>query len=359
MADLFEYKCPNCGGAIAFDSGIQKLKCPYCDTEFEISALQEYDEHLKNDIPDKMEWNTDAGSEWDKEDFELLNAYVCQSCGGEIISEATTAATSCPFCDNPIVIPSRLSGVLKPDYIIPFKIDKNTAIEALKKHTSAKKLLPKVFKDQNRIEEVKGIYVPFWLFDTDADADIRYKATMVRRWSDRDYNYTETKYYSVLRSGTLGFTCVPVDGSSKIADDLMESIEPFDFSDALDFKTAYLAGYLADKYDIDAESSIDRANERVKQSTISAFASTVTGYNNVLPEHTSIQLQNGTVKYVLYPVWLLNTNWQGKKYTFAMNGQTGKFVGDLPMDKGAFFRWWAGLTAGISAAAYLIMLLLS
>ena len=135
-------------------------------------------------------------------------------------------------------------------------------------------------------------------------------------------------------------------------DDLMESIEPFDFSQAVDFQTAYLSGYLADRYDVDAEQSIVRANERIKRSTENAFASTVTGYTTVMPVSSSVDLQNGSTKYALLPVWLLNTTWKGQKYTFAMNGQTGKIVGNLPLDKGAYKRWLWGLTAVIGAVCY-------
>ena len=117
----------------------------------------------------------------------------------------------------------------------------------------------------------------------------------------------------------------------------------------MDFQTAYLAGYLADKYDVTAEDSIDRANQRIKQSTEDAFASTVVGYTSVTPERSSIRLEKGESKYALFPVWLLNTEWNGKKYTFAMNGQTGKIVGDLPLDRGAYARWLLGLTAAIGA----------
>ena len=208
---------------------------------------------------------------------------------------------------------------------------------------SGKRLLPKVFKSQNHIEEIKGVYVPFWLFDTDAKAKIRYRATTVRTWSDSEYDYTETSHFMVHRGGSIGFERVPVDGSSKMADDLMESIEPYNFEDAVDFQTAYLAGYMADKYDVTAEQSIERANERVKQSTEDVFADTVTGYAT-----------NGKAKYALYPVWMLTTSWNGNNYIFAMNGQTGKFVGDLPVDKGAACKWAVGLTVVCSILVYIV-----
>ena len=352
MAVLQEYKCPCCDGAIAFDSAAQKMKCPYCDTEFEVSTLQSYDEVLKEDAPDNMQWDSAAGGQWQAGESEGLRVYQCRSCGGEIVGDANTGATACPYCGNPVVMMGQFAGDLKPDYVIPFKLDKQAAIQALRKHYQGKKLLPKVFQDENHIREVKGIYVPFWLFDADASADIRYKATRVRAWSDSNYNYTETSYFAVSRSGQLGFERVPVDGSTKMEDELMESIEPFDFSQAVDFQTAYLAGYLADKYDVDAEASIQRANARIKRSTEEAFASTVMGYTTVLPEASHVDLQNSKAKYALYPVWLLNTEWEGKKYTFAMNGQTGKLVGDLPLDKAAYRKWLFGLTGIVAAVVF-------
>ena len=358
MAVLQEYKCPCCGGGIAFDSRAQKMKCPYCDTEFEMEALASYDEELKNEPAEDMSWNSAEGSEWQEGETDGLHSYRCQSCGGEIIGDETMAATSCPFCGNPVVMMDKLSGSLKPDYVIPFKVDKKAAKAALQRHYCNKKLLPKVFKDENHLDEIKGVYVPFWIFDSEAEANIRYKATRVRSWSNRDFIFTETSYFAVTRSGDLRFEKIPVDGSTKFADDLMESIEPFNFSEAVDFQTAYLAGYFANKYDVDAEQSVERANERIRRSTEETFANTVQGYATVVPENTSIRLKNGTTKYALYPVWLLNTTWNGKQYTFAMNGQTGKFVGNLPLDKGALKKCLFGLTGIITAVVFALSYLL-
>lgn len=361
MAAMQEYKCPCCGGAIAFDSTLQKMKCPFCDTEFEMETLASYDSELQNDQADDMRWETTAGEEWQDGEAGGLRSYVCKSCGGEIACDENTAATSCPFCGNPVVMMGQFSGALKPDYVIPFKLDKGAAKAALKKHYEGKKLLPKVFKEQNHINEVKGVYVPFWLFDAGANVNMRYRATKVRMWSDNRYDYTETSFFAVSRGGNIGFEGVPVDGSTKMPDDLMESLEPFDFSEAVDFQTAYLAGYLADKYDVGAEESIERANERIRKSAEDAFERTVKGYTTVTKEAGSIRLQDGKVRYALFPVWLLSTKWNGQNYLFAMNGQNGKMVGDLPMDKAAYKRWLFGLTgimtAALFAVSYIIWLL--
>ena len=174
---------------------------PFCDTEFDIEALEGYDEALREEKSDSMEWETAAGSEWENGEADGLRTYICKSCGGEIVGDANTAATTCPFCGNRVVMMGNFSGSLKPDLIIPFKLDKNAAKEGLMRHLSGKRLLPKVFKSQNHIDEIKGVYVPFWLFDTDVDARMRYSATKVRTWSDDDYDYKETSHFAISREG--------------------------------------------------------------------------------------------------------------------------------------------------------------
>ncbi len=357
MSQLLEHKCPGCGASVEFNTKEQNMKCPYCDTEFDVEALDGLDEELKTK-DDRMEWSKTDATIGDEE-AEGINIFICNSCGGEVVGNDVTAATFCPFCDNPVVMKSRFAGELKPDYVIPFKLDRQAAKKAYLKHLSGKRLLPKVFKDENHIDEIKGIYVPFWLFSATADADITYKGTKTRFWSDSNYNYTVTSHYAIRRAGKLGFRNVPVDGSVRMDNDLMESLEPFDFSEAVDFKTAYLSGFLADRYDVSSEESSVRANERIKASTESEFRQTVHGYATLITQSSGVSLDDAQARYALYPVWILNTTWRDKKYVFAMNGQTGKFVGNLPIDPGAWAKWFA-LFAGIfTAAAVLIMHLLT
>ncbi len=202
MAGMLEYKCPCCDGAIQFDSATQKMKCPYCDTEFDVDTLKGYDEELKDEKPSEMEWATPGGS-WAEGETAGLHTYSCKSCGGEIVGDDTMAASACPFCGNPIVLTGQFAGALRPDLIIPFKLDKKAAKAKLQEHLKGKTLLPRVFRSQNHIDEIKGVYVPFWLYDSDADAQLRFTATRTRFWSDDDYDYTETSYYSVRRDGVL------------------------------------------------------------------------------------------------------------------------------------------------------------
>lgn len=346
--------CPACKAELNCEGMSGEATCPGCGAEFQMEDLRAYAAHMAEKREDNMSWDTEAGGPWQEGEADNLRIYGCKQCGGEIVADEATGATACPYCGNPVVLTGHFAGLLKPDLVIPFKVDKNAAIEALQNHYKGKRLLPKVFKDQNHIEEVKGLYVPVWLFDADADANVEYEATKVLRWSDSEYDYTETRHYAVIRSGGIGFENVPVDGSTKMDDTLMESIEPFDISGAVPFKTAYLPGYMADKYDVDAEASIGRANERIKRSTEDAFWSTVQGYDTVMPVESNINLRSGRARYALYPVWILSTNWMGKKFTFAINGQTGKIAGDLPMDKGAFWKYLLGVTAAVTAVAFAI-----
>lgn len=352
MAELLQYKCPCCGGAVEFNSETQNMKCPYCEAEFDIEALKASGSDETGE--DVAEWETES-SNFSDEEAAGMKVYKCQSCGGEVVGDETLGATSCPYCGNPVVMKGAFSGELRPDVVIPFKFDKKAAKEALSKHIASKKLLPKVFKDENHIDEINGIYVPYWLFDCDAEGYASYKGEKKRRWSDNNFDYEETSFFNIFRRGSMLFKALPVDGSTKMEDKLLESIEPFDISEGVDFNTAYLSGYLADKYDVSSDECIERANERIRRTLESELDATVNGYDSYSEESSSMTLNDAKCRYALYPVWILNTTWKDKKYTFAMNGQTGKIVGDLPMDKGAFWKWVGIVTAAAGALSYIAL----
>ena len=332
------YKCPACTGPIHFDSGSGKMVCDYCDSVFEVSEIEDLykDENAAAASDQEV---TAQDDKWELEGSEELaessgvRAYNCPSRGAELICDETTAATSCPYCGNPTIIPASLSGTLKPDRIIPFALDKEQAKEALREHLKGKKLLPKQFAEENHLDEIKGIYVPFWVFDAESRADAEFSATKVRTWSDSEFDYTETRYYLLERCGRAVFDNIPVDGSKKMSNELMESLEPFDLSQAVEFKSSYLSGYFADKYDVSAETCVETANNRVKKSAMDLLYSTTGGYLSVTQNRGRVRVSNGKAKYVLLPVWILNSTWNGEKFLFAMNGQTGKFIGNLPVDK--------------------------
>ena len=341
MSEITEYKCPYCGGTMEFDSKLQKMKCPYCDSTMtmeEFEALQK-----KNEPEEKKVWKNQNNSSWQPGETEDMRVYVCNSCGGEIVTDQTTGATTCPYCGNRVTMKGQFENDLKPDYVIPFKKDKKEAKQAYKDLLKGKFFLPSCFKKQNHIDEIKGIYVPFWIFDIESSGNMSYSATRIRSWQSGNKEYTETKHYEIERAGDIAFDHVPTDSSKKMDDTLMESIEPFDFKDAVPFKAAYLAGYMADRYDVKMEDTLSRAQERAKQSMQDAFKTTIHGYDTIVPTGGNINIQDAKYWYTLYPVWILNTTWKGKKYVFAMNGQTGKITGDLPCDKSFFWSALIGI----------------
>ncbi len=255
-------------------------------------------------------------------------------------------------------MPDVLTGAYRPDGVIPFQKSKEDAQNAFREHCKGKKLLPRGFYDESRLEKITGVYVPFWLFQADAEADCTYNATKVSAHRQGSYEVIKTAHYLVRRGGHVGFKQVPVDGSSKMDDTMMESIEPFDSDAARDFTIAYLSGYQAQRHDVDSEACQPRANERIRQSVKELMQNTVHGYATCTPANTKIQLQHSQVRQVLLPVWMLNTRWRDQIYTFAMNGQTGRFIGDLPTDKGKFWKYLLGIAAGIGLGGFAIAYLL-
>ena len=338
---ITNYQCPSCTGPLEYSAATGKLECEYCLSSFtpeEIEALYAQ----KNEKAEAAARQVQQGEEWSA---ETMRAYSCPSCGAELLCDVTTAATSCPYCGNPTVVPGQFADTQKPDYVIPFQVEKEAAVAALKQHYKGKPLLPGSFADGNHLEEVKGVYVPFWLFDGEAKADVTFSATRSRVHTTPNERITTTEHYRVERSGSVSFEKVPVDGSTKMPDGHMDAIEPFDYSQLKSFSMAYLPGFLADKYDVDADSCGERAKERCRNSAIAAMEETVTGYSTCSVQRADVQIRQDRTHYALLPVWLLSTKWQDKNYLFAMNGQTGKLIGDLPVSKGRLALWFAGLFA--------------
>lgn len=356
MADqTTNYQCPACTGPLHFEASTGRLECEFCSSVFSVEEIEaRYAEKdakaaaAQAEADKKAEaataqgaaaaeeeasggWSTSDLGSWEED--EGFKAYNCPSCGADLICDDTTAATACPYCDNPTIVPGKLQGALKPDYVIPFKLKKKDAIASLKKHYEGKPFLPKVFKDENRLDEIKGVYVPFWLFDGEAEGAASYEGTNVVVFERGDHRITQTSHFDVLREGGVEFSQIPVDAASKMDNDYMDSIEPYDYGEMVPFSTGYLPGYFADRYDEDVETCSSRADARAKATLTESLRNSVTGYASVMERSCFVNLKRGRVSYALLPVWLLNTSWNGEKYTFAMNGQTGKFVGHLPTDK--------------------------
>lgn len=343
MAEISNYKCMSCGGTLQFSSRKQKLVCSSCGSEYDVSEFE-----AAGGSAAQASYVAKKAEEWNVEG-EGLVVYECKNCGGEVIGDESMASTKCPYCDNPIVISSKFEGSLKPDLVIPFKLNKHAAEEKLREHVNKIKLAPSAFKAGNHIKELKGVYVPFWLYDAKVHANAKYEAIKEDKRSDAQYDYVDKSYYDVYREGDIAFENVPADASEKMDDSLMDSIEPFDVGEAVPYSSAYMAGYFADRYDVTAEKCQPRADKRMEHSTQDMLRSKVKDYNTVNQKSFNWNKTSSSYKYALYPVWILNTVWNGNKYIFAMNGQTGKLVGDVPCSNGKFFGVLAGTFAIIEA----------
>lgn len=352
------YKCPACTGPLHFVGASGKLECDYCGNSYEVNEIEA---RLKVQNEQAAAAAASANSRWDMGSLteewggenQGMKVYDCPSCGAELICDATTAATCCPYCGNQAVVPGQFSGSLKPEYVIPFKTDKEQAKSALLAHYKGKWLLPKSFVSGNHIEDIQGVYVPFWMFDCEVSGHMEYAASSSTTNRTGNKEITTTKHYEVKRSGTLSFAKVPVDASTKMPDGHMDSIEPYDYRELKKFSMAYMPGFLADKYDVEAQKCGERMQERCSKTFEEEIGKTVTGYDETSLRHKSISVKKGAVHYAMLPVWLLATKWNNQNFLFAMNGQSGKLVGDLPMDQGKFW----GTFGGLSAAFVLLTLL--
>lgn len=353
---VMEYECPCCGASLIFASGTQQMTCQYCDNTFELEAVQAYHESKNPPSPQEEHWESSENAQWSQAEQKTVRTYTCQSCGGELITDDHTAATFCPYCGNPTILPGRLSGGVKPDAVIPFQKSKEDAQKAFLELCKGKPLLPKDFTASHRLEKITGIYVPFWLYECQSGFDARYQATRIHRWSDAHYNYTRTEHYLLTRSADAGFMNIPMDGSSKMDDAIMESIEPYDFSSLVDFDTAYLSGYFADKYDVRSETGHERVRQRVSTTMDEMVSPTLVGYATAIPTSKNVTVTHGKAKYVLLPVWMLHTKYEGKSYLFAMNGQTGKMTGTFPICTKRSWAWFGGIAGAVAAIAAVVQL---
>lgn len=334
---LTTYQCPNCNGPLKYNPKTKKLQCDACGSSFTTDEIDNYFYETNQEAihvdADKAQQEAATTLQWSEEEKESLRAYNCPSCGAQLIADANMAATSCPYCGNPTIVPAQFEGSLKPDYIIPFKLIKEDAVNKLKEFYKGKPLLPKSFVEENHIEEIKGVYVPFWLYDGSAEAHIRAHATTVHSYETKDELVTTTNHFRVERDGFVDFKMVPADASSKMPDDFMDSIEPFHYEEITPFQMSYLVGFLADKYDITSEDNESRVNTRIKNTAIQEVSESIRPYATYIPEKEDVKIYPGTVHYAFLPVWMLSTQYNGKNYLFAMNGQTGKMIGDtLPVD---------------------------
>ena len=350
---IVNYKCPCCGGPLAFSGASGKLECAACGNSFDTEALE-----VMNVQPEagRVEFDMEA------EVFgagDGMAACACKNCGAELVMDGTTAATECPYCGSPIVLSGRLEGGVKPEKVVPFVVTKEQAKKQFEDYFQGKRMLPNVFKSSaNHIAEMRRIFIPYWLFDCEAEASAVYDAEKTTTSREDGYEVTRTRHYLLRREGDMSFRNIPVDGSTKLDEKIAESLEPFDLTKAVPFTPAVLAGAMADSADIEAEACKSRAVARVERSVENALSASVSGYSNLRARQKRVSSKGGKATPVLLPVWVITTDKDGKTYTFAINGQTGELTCDVPYDKRQATKWGVGVFAAVFAGGYLLLSIL-
>ena len=318
------------------------MKCIFCDSVFsQVEAEQFFNQQ------NEEEEIKESGADWG-EDADGMRAYSCSTCGAEILCDQNTAATRCPYCDNTTVIEAQLSGAIKPDVVIPFAFTKEQAMEKYKGYYEKRKLIPKDFLSGSRVEEIQGVYVPFWLYDGSVSIDAEFEAADI---TDNGTEITR-KIYKADRRGNIAFENVPADASKRMPDDIMDSVEPFDFGQLKPFSMTYMPGFLAERFDVEGDDDLERAEKRVTNTAKQKTRATVR-HDEVTETRGDYKVNYTKKKYALLPIWYLTTSWNGKQWNFAMNGQTGNFTGDLPVDGTKL-----GIMTGGSALAAAVLLYL-
>ena len=332
MADItsLDNKCPACNAKIVWNPEKQLFVCDYCASSFNLDEMQRYNNAstLENNVKVDLQKITSKDN---------MDIYRCKNCGAEIMADETVTATFCVYCGSTAILKQKIDNGFYPNLIIPFKNKKEDAIEAFKKVVK-KPLTPSKFKNPENIQKITGIYIPFWAYDVETNGSINFHCTDVRSWSDNNYHYTETTTYNCEVSEHLEFNKVLADGSSRFPDDLMDSLEPFDYNDLIEYNHAYLSGFLAEKYDIDENVSFGRAKQRSMNTSIE-MAKEATRHETKVVTGNNLDITNKKCYYIMLPVWMVTVKYNNKDYIFAMNGDTGKIVGNIPVGFKEFVFW--------------------
>lgn len=370
-----QYKCSSCGANMNYDTKSGTLKCNSCGREDNIEEMARQQEVTSSasdskggmDINDKKAvltaFNKDYEDPSDEDEStehstfsgDDATEYSCNNCGATLITDKQTAATKCSFCGTGVVLSDRLSGSLAPNYVLPFAIDKNQAQEAFKKWCKNGILTPHDFRVADRIKDIAGLYVPFWLYDLNGRGEAIATCTRVRTYTRGDWIYTETKYYHVYRKVDLNYNRIPCDASKKMDDKMMDKLEPYSYAYLKGFQMPYLAGYVAEKYDYKDDELLPRVKSRVHSYVDSYIRSTISGYSSVQINSKKINIKKKRSDYALLPVWMVCYDYNQSTHNFVMNGQTGKIIGKPPISAGKVATWFLG----VSGASFLLLRLVT
>lgn len=353
MADTI--KCPNCSANLLFDADLGKLVCAYCGSSYSPDELSIAVDEVEKDAPAEAERLEEVQESQEGEYQE----FVCNACGASVVTDINTSASFCSFCGSPALIGQRLTSEFRPKYIIPFKIGRKTAEDKFMDWCKGGKYTPFGFASDKNIEKMKGIYVPFWLFEVKGHMDVSGTGKRISVATSGRDTITTTKIYDVVRQCDYTWSRIPLDGATRIKDEYMEAIEPFNYSELIPYDYKYIPGFYADRFDLTADKLEGRANTRALGYLKSEYLKTVSDYDRFTVKTDDSQIGDISSEYALLPVWFMSYRYLGKEYDFVINGQTGEVAGIPPvsvMKRILFFALCLGILSIV--ARILINLLL-
>ncbi len=315
------YKCKNCGGPVKYSATLGKFDCEYCNTVYTEDEVKLLD--LLSERDEVVESSNNG---------EYVE-YHCPSCGANIVTDETTVATTCYYCNNPIVMTGKLESSQMPTKVIPFKVDKKKALESFDNWIKKKKFVPKSFyNDKKEIEEINGVYFPYWLYNTKVLVDLDREGSRTYSRTEGDYKVTYRKDFRIIRKGDVVVKNLPKLALAKSNKVLVESVYPFDFNTSIKFDSSYLSGFVAEKKDIEKEELMSSIEDDVYKYSTRVVEKSMTG-ERVRVVNNDFRVQRGRFEYAMLPVWAISYNDKDsdKHYFFSVNGQTGKVVGKLPI----------------------------
>ncbi len=358
-----KYNCKNCGAELYWDSNANCLKCEYCDTEYQVSDFESTENGTEDSAaPGSHQTEPKAADKdakaTDYSDSEELVIYKCSHCSAEIVTARSTVATTCAYCGRAISMTDKLVEHFRPDAVIPFFVTEEKASQIYKKYIHSTFLTPKTFSEESVIKKMKGIYVPFWLHTfANRTKALLYCENLVskRRRNDK---IIEHHMFHVTVDAEGFFTDIPTDALKNLDNTLMDAIEPFDYAKLQKFSPAYMAGFYAEEYNEDEHITLNRAKDRAKETMRNRVLIEAGAYGVKSIHSSDISYTNVNSRYAMLPVWLLNVEYRGKDYLFAINGETGKIAGKLPMSMQKLFLTSLGTFAGSYFIITLVKLVL-
>ena len=320
--DTSVYKCPNCGGEAVFDAELQKMRCLYCDSTFEVKNEEKVTEKSIDDL-------LNNAKVWDE-----AEVYQCKTCGAKEILNKQEVAMTCPFCGtNNIVKTEELPG-LKPQGVVPFKISKERAGRIATNWARRKFWAPNAFKKSASPEKLAGLYNPVFTFDAETsstyDGQLGKNYTTVRYINGKPITEVHTRYFYIKGSKNITFDDYIIQASSNLNTNTIKEISPFPTNDAPVYKTEYLRGYSANTYNKDGKQCWNECQNLMKydieKAILSKYDYDIKSYLNIKTAYLKQKY-----KFVLVPLYVGHCKYKNKLYNFFINGSTGKITGKTPV----------------------------